>query len=170
MCPGAKGSTANLCSMSPSKINKGGERHNESSVTGALQATLLPRSSPSRRVKTAHIKTIAPTKSTRLSFDFQSELSILGNLNMRTTAMNATAQRGACARKALVSISKFHMVSACEVSHHRQPIESANMPPIRLSLRRVLRDRIECFTKRCTAASPKCKDDVQYALPGASFS
>lgn len=76
--PGANGSAAYFCSITTKRINRGIEVHREAMVMGADQATLLPRSSPRRSVKTASTRTKAPGKSIRANFVLQFELSILG--------------------------------------------------------------------------------------------
>lgn len=78
MRPGANGSAAYFCSITAKRMNRGTEVHNDAIVMGVDQATLLPRSSPRRRVKTANTSTNAPRKSIRANFVFQFECSILG--------------------------------------------------------------------------------------------
>ena len=104
--PGANGSVASRCSMKINMTKSGNDKDRDAMVIGAFHATLLPRSSPSSRAKTAEISTVAPQKSTRPSLVVQSEFSIFGSFKTKATAKKATAQRGACARKALGWVSQ----------------------------------------------------------------
>jgi len=113
MWPGAKGSLAIFVSTRMKIAKRGTETPRLMSAVRELQPTLPPRSRATRSVVTAAINTAAPVKSMRAKFFLQSESSVRGMCKTKNTATNASMHNGTCPRNA-----------------HRQPTESARIPPI----------------------------------------
>lgn len=83
MCPGANGCEATFISMKTKMANIGMEIQQQTIAKVSDQVTLLPRSRPRRRAKTAVIKVKAPRKSIFFSFSRQWESSILGRCRIK---------------------------------------------------------------------------------------